>query len=154
MNKNLPDTAYKRLLEEISSLYEETRLSLVFMYWNIGKYIFEVEQKESPRSSYGEVLIKHLSGDLSKRYGKGFSITNLKSMRRFYRSYEKGQLTAQLDWTNYVTLLTIKDENERNLLEKRIINEKLKQCDLRKIAARIGMEKEGDLCAYSGAEGN
>jgi hypothetical protein len=143
MNRKSIADGYDRLLEDISSLFEKTRLSVVFTYWHIGKYIFEDEQKENPRSGYGEVLIKRLSEDLSERYGMVFSITNLKTMRRFYRRYEKGQISAQLDWSSYVTLLTIRDEKERRLLEKRIINEKLNQSELRKIAARIRMEKDG-----------
>jgi len=39
------------------------------------------------RAEYGEELIKKLSQDLNRRFGRGFSPDNLEAMRRFYSSY-------------------------------------------------------------------
>jgi endonuclease YncB( thermonuclease family) len=134
--------SYNRLLEEISSLYEETRLSVVTMYWHIGRYIVEVEQKNNFRGEYGESLIERLSRDLSEKYGKGFSMTNLRTMRLFFRAYSIRQLSGELDWSHYVALLTVKDEKERKSLEERAIKEKIGYKELRKIASLGGSIKK------------
>src|SRR5262249_4150702 len=53
-------------------------------YWLVGQRIVEQEQQGSPRAGYGEQLLKRLSRDLSKRFGRGFSERNLEQMRAFY----------------------------------------------------------------------
>ncbi len=58
-------------------------------YWNIGKRIVEEEQNGNDKANYGEYIIKNLSIELSKEYGRGFSSTNLKMMRRLYNEYLK-----------------------------------------------------------------
>ena len=56
--------------------------SLVETYWQIGKLIFEAQGGNS-RAKYGNELIKKWSVKLTKLYGNGYSITNLKIMRKF-----------------------------------------------------------------------
>jgi endonuclease YncB( thermonuclease family) len=141
MNKKTDNENYLKLLSDISLIYERARLTFVMMYWTIGKYILEEEQKNLSRSEYGEKLISRLSGDLTEKYGKGFSNTNLKYMRLFYKSYKKSQLSDQLDWSSYVTLISVSDQKERKLLEERAINEKIPYTELRKLASAFKKEK-------------
>ena len=56
-------------------------------YWEIGRRIVECEQGGAERAEYGEALVKRLSGDLAQRFGRGFSLTNLKQFRKFYLLY-------------------------------------------------------------------
>jgi predicted nuclease of restriction endonuclease-like (RecB) superfamily len=56
-------------------------------YWEIGHLIVEHEQHGEKRASYGDVLLKKLAADLTTRYGRGFSRTNLQQMREFYLSW-------------------------------------------------------------------
>jgi endonuclease YncB( thermonuclease family) len=141
MNRKSAALSYNKLLEEISSLYERARSGIVAMYWNIGKHIVEVELKNNPKGEYGDYLIDKLSKDLTEKYGKGFSKTNLNNMRNFYSVYSIDQLSGRLDWSSYVTLLSISDDKEREKLEKRAIEENINYIELRKIAGRINKEK-------------
>jgi hypothetical protein len=45
---------------------------MVQAYWQIGKRIVEEEQQGEQRAEYGSYLVKELSAQLSKEYGKGF----------------------------------------------------------------------------------
>jgi len=60
-------------------------------YWLVGQRIVEQEQQGSPRADYGEQLLKRLSRDLSKRFGRGFSERNLEQMRGFYLGWPISQ---------------------------------------------------------------
>jgi hypothetical protein len=87
---NTPLHNYDTLFIEISRLYRDTKDDLLSAYWKTGKHIIETENsfKDSAggvTGSYGRQLVKRLSEDLTERYGKGFSETNIKNMRRFYR---------------------------------------------------------------------
>jgi endonuclease YncB( thermonuclease family) len=129
---------YPTLLKEISKLYRDTKDSMLEAYWKTGRYISETENshkqthEEGTATGYGRKIIEKLSEDLTKKYGKGFSVTNIKNMRRFYRLYEKSQPAAQLEWSKYVTLFPIKDEEKRRELEKLAIEENLTKFQLKK----------------------
>lgn len=83
---------YSILITDLASLIEQGRrtavryvnTALVTTYWLIGRRIVEYEQKGKERAEYGEVLLERLSKDLSPRFGKGFSLRNLRNMRSFY----------------------------------------------------------------------
>ncbi len=57
---------------------------MTLTYWEIGRRIVEFEQQGKKRAEYGAELLKRLSGDLTKRFGRGFSRANLQNMRHFY----------------------------------------------------------------------
>ena len=44
----------------------------------------EHEQKGAERAEYGKELLKELSLRLSEDFGKGFSVSNLQLMRKFF----------------------------------------------------------------------
>jgi predicted nuclease of restriction endonuclease-like (RecB) superfamily len=56
-------------------------------YWEIGRRIVEHEQAGEKRAGYGEELIEGLSHDLSTKYGRGFGVIQLRTMRQFYLLY-------------------------------------------------------------------
>ena len=60
---------------------------MVIAYWLIGREIVEEEQQGAVRAEYGRSLLEDLSHRLTERYGKGFSVTNLKYFRGFYLAY-------------------------------------------------------------------
>ncbi len=87
----------------------------VVMYWEIGKVIFEGEQKGKARAGYGEFLIKSLSEELQPQFGSGFSPRQLHWYRQFYRTFPiASALRTQFSWTHYKTLLSISDTNKRD----------------------------------------
>ena len=61
---------------------------LLTAYWNIGKIIVEHEQGNKERAEYGMKTLKVLSKALTNELGKGFSVSNIQFMRRFYQTYQ------------------------------------------------------------------
>ena len=88
--------------------------------YNVGKIIVDAQGGES-RAKYGDGLIKKFYERLSKEIGAGYSTRSLKLMRKFYL-FQKGQaVPAQLSWSHYQELLSLKDENEINYYINQII---------------------------------
>jgi predicted nuclease of restriction endonuclease-like (RecB) superfamily len=52
--------------------------------FEIDRRIVEEEQRGKGRAAYGEEIIKALAERLTTEFGRGFSLSNLKSMRQFY----------------------------------------------------------------------
>jgi predicted nuclease of restriction endonuclease-like (RecB) superfamily len=119
------------LLQRIQNILEEARNKvyrtantvMLGAYWNIGKEIVEEEQKGKDRAAYGIALIKKLSVNLTQEYGRGYTETNLKYMRKFYRTFEKSHaLRDELSWTHYRILLKVEKENAREFYLKEAIS--------------------------------
>jgi predicted nuclease of restriction endonuclease-like (RecB) superfamily len=99
----------------------------------------EQEQHGKAKADYGAYVIKLASETLTQEFGKGYSMTNIKSFRKFYLSFndlEIGQtlpaqlkkmlelpkskesqigqaLSAQLSWSHYERLMRVDDEKAR-----------------------------------------
>jgi len=144
---------YNLLIGDISSLLESARRTsaravntiLTATYWEIGRRIIEFEQSGEERAEYGHQLLKNLSYDLTKNFGRGFSADNLESMRLFYLTYslieisetvsrkfdlEKSETSSRklndeffserfpLPWSHYVMLVRrIKEDDIRKFYE-------------------------------------
>ena len=67
-------------------------LAMVYSYFEVGRRIVEEEQTGADRAQYGQYILKELSEYLTKNFGKGFSVTNLKQMRQFYLVYAQDQI--------------------------------------------------------------
>jgi predicted nuclease of restriction endonuclease-like (RecB) superfamily len=52
--------------------------------FEIGRRIIQEEQRGEDRAAYGEEIVRALADRLTVEFGKGFSLSNLKSMRHFY----------------------------------------------------------------------
>ena len=109
----------KKVLEEARKrVYRNIQSEMVLAYWQIGKMIVE-KQGGAERAKYGDGLIKELSIQMTKDFGKGFTTTNLKYMRQFYIAFPKGHaLCDQLSWSHYRLLISLDDENARNFYIK------------------------------------
>lgn len=87
---------FARVLPEIQSLIEACRqhvvstanLTLVWLYWNVGRVITQDIQQHSERAGYGERLVEALGAQLTQQYGTGFSARSLWDMRRFFADFE------------------------------------------------------------------
>ena len=116
--KNLVDNDFindiKTLLQHArQSVYKSVNTIMTKTYFKIGKRIVKEEQKGSTRAKYGKELLKNLSNELTKEYGKGFSVDNLENMRRFYLVYSKSETLSrkfELSWSHYIFLSRINDE--------------------------------------------
>ena len=104
----------KEVLEQARNrIYRNIQSEMVLAYWQIGKMIVD-RQGGNPRADYGDGLLKELSIQMTKDFGKGYTITNLKYMRMFYKTFKKSHaLRAELSWTHYRLLLKVQDDNAR-----------------------------------------
>ena len=130
-NKNDIDRVHDDVFNSIKILMDKARNEvarevnniLVQTYWEIGRIIVEDEQGHSERAEYGRELLKDLSKRLTKEFGRGFSVSNLQFMRRFFQEYEIQQtVSVKLTWSHYCELLSISDEKKRRFYEKESIN--------------------------------
>ena len=125
MNTLTKPKAYTTLVNDITKLYTRARTAMVEAYWQIGKRIVEQEQQGGGKAQYGVQLLEHLSEDLQEKLGSGFSVTNLRKMRRFYLGNRIQPTSAELTWSQHVELLPVTNKADKQRLEQRIIGEKL-----------------------------
>ena len=126
-------------------------LTTVISNFEIGRYLVEEEQKGELRAKYGKRILDELSEYLTNEFGKGFSRTNVASMRKFYLIYkdraeqftylnanddfslipivqtvsaqsQKKKIPFQLSWSHYQVLMRIENSDERNFYEKEAIS--------------------------------
>jgi predicted nuclease of restriction endonuclease-like (RecB) superfamily len=63
-------------------------------YWEMGRRIVQHEQHGQHRAGYGEEMLPRLSTDLTKRFGRGFSVDNLERARKFYLTFSSAKISA------------------------------------------------------------
>lgn len=120
-----------KMIEQIKEIIINSRQKVSYeinntmleAYWNVGRIIVENEQNGNIKAEYGKQVIKEVSRDLKKVLGKGFSVSNLQYMRRFYLKYPKQQtVSVKLSWSHYCELLSISDDDKRSFYEKECVN--------------------------------
>ena len=130
-------------LTNVAEILEQARqnakaaidLSMVYAYFEIGKLIVEEEQIGGQRAAYGKYVIPELSKYLTAHLGRGFSVTNLKQMRKFYQVYAGDQISQTLSdqfsnlptvstgrkfplsWSHYLKLMRIDNADRRHFYE-------------------------------------
>lgn len=133
------DDFFDRVLDILKNARKQAKMalniSMVYSYYEVGRMIVEEEQNGEQRAEYGKAILKELSKRLTESLGKGFSVENLKLMRRFYVVYSKEQIgqkvSAQfenlpvtregrkffLSFSHYVFLMRIPNIDERHFYE-------------------------------------
>lgn len=123
--------------------YQAADIYQVVSNWLVGRRIVEQEQHGQERAQYGKHIVELASEALTAEFGKGYSIVNIKSFRKFYLTFSdlligqtpsaqsenglpiKGQtvsaelelskmLPSNLSWSHYERLMRIKNEDERD----------------------------------------
>jgi predicted nuclease of restriction endonuclease-like (RecB) superfamily len=142
MSDLLPDSAgYSEVHSKIVHLLDAAKSAtarsvnavMTATYWEIGRRIVELDQAGQDRAAYGEALIERLAGDLTVRFGRGFSRQNLQQMRSFYLAWPSKAICQTLSgesvdvsalskafplpWSAYVRLLSVKNETARRFYE-------------------------------------
>ena len=119
-NNNIYQEIKELLYSAKNRVYQTINTTMTQTYFQIGKRIVEEEQGGETRAEYGSALLKNLSSELIKEFGKGYSEQNLKNMRQFYLIYQKRQTVSsefKLSWSHYIFLTRIENINERNFYE-------------------------------------
>lgn len=76
--------------------YQAADLYNVASNWLVGRRIVEQEQHGEARAQYGKHVIEIASLTLTAEFGKGYSIANLKSFRKFYLTFKYLQIGQTL----------------------------------------------------------
>lgn len=124
----------------------EVNLVQLLTYYTLGRWIVEVQQDGSGRAKYGKRVLETLSDALNHAFGKGYSVSTLTNIRKFYEIY-KNRISApmvtdfsepnsqplvtkfgndvpfRLSWTHYLILMRIQNEDERDFYEQLAIQE-------------------------------
>jgi predicted nuclease of restriction endonuclease-like (RecB) superfamily len=87
----LSNDLFNRVVEILDKSRERVVRSvnneMVIAYWHIGREMVEHLQAGEERAAYGRRLLESLSKRLGARYGRGFSVTNLRYFRLFYQTH-------------------------------------------------------------------
>jgi len=64
------------------------------------------------------MLLREISKILTSEIGKGFFVSNLQYMRRFYLEFQIQQtVSVKLNWSHYCELLSIADKDKRSFYQ-------------------------------------
>lgn len=117
------------------SISNAVNMTMVYSYYEAGRMIIEEEQNGKVRAEYGKHVLKELSLRLTSELGRGFSVENLKLMRRFYKVFSKDIIDETvfsqserfpktkegrkfyLGWSQYLILMRIENIDERHFYE-------------------------------------
>ncbi len=109
--------------------YKAVNTALIQRNWLIGYRIAEEELQGDERSEYGVKIIKGLSKELTKLYGKGYDRSNLYHCLRFYKTFPGivdtlcRQSGSVLSWSHYRVLLQVEDKKAREWYEKEALEQ-------------------------------
>ncbi|MDD5092445.1 MAG: PDDEXK nuclease domain-containing protein [Candidatus Wallbacteria bacterium] len=84
------------LFDRVVSILEQARTNvvhsvnsqMVIAYWLIGREIVQEVQGGDQRAEYGMQVVENLSAQLTEKYRRGFSTTNLWYFRQFYLVFQ------------------------------------------------------------------
>ncbi|WP_024905767.1 PDDEXK nuclease domain-containing protein [Robbsia andropogonis] len=142
------DDVHRRIVAVIEgarhSAARQVNATMTAAYWQVGQRIVAAEQGGASRATYGQALIAELSGDLTRRFGRGFSPANLASMRAFHLAWPLEEIFQTLSgksadgvaldvhvlrerfplpWSAYVRLLSVKRPEARDFYEREALRE-------------------------------
>lgn len=136
---------YSKRLAEIDSLIKNARKISIHAIWRSGQILVEIEQEGELKAQYGSHLLEHISEEMIRLYGAGYSVSNLKNYRQFYLASPKRQPAGELPWSHYVELMRVKDEKKRRKLERRAWREDLNRDQLRLLVKGQPLPKRADV---------
>jgi len=100
MNEQIQKNDYSHFLQHILTKIQQARYEMLMsaskqtllLYWDIGKMVSEKMQS----ANWGEKVVVQLSEDLQKEIPgvRGFSVRNIRNMKRFYDFYAQFGISA------------------------------------------------------------
>ena len=120
-NKHIAKVSFITEIKDIitrtrQKAYSAINTAMVEAYWLIGRRIVEEEQGGTSRAEYGKQILKELSAELTKEFGKGFSVGSLYYYRQFYTTFPEIFATPWriLSWSHYKRLMQVSDSEARD----------------------------------------
>lgn len=138
------------MIYEIEKLLQDARThvslevnnTLLKTYMEIGKLIVDDINNHNGDKLYQTKSLRILSKELTQKFGKGFSKSNLNNMINFYLTYGSVQtLSGQLGWSHYCELLSISDKDKRHFYEVECSNARWSVRELRRQIASSLFER-------------
>ena len=106
--------------------YSKNKSDLI-TYYNVGKLLADAGKH------YGEGIIKDYSIQLTNELGKGYGLSSLKNMRKFYYFQKSHPVVDFLSWSHYLQLIYLTNDNEINYYINQIKNRNLSKRQLQDI---------------------
>ena len=113
-NKHIANVSFITEIKDIitrarQKAYSAINTAMVEAYWLTGRRIVEEEQGGKERADYGKQILKELSAELTKEFGKGFSVGSLYYYRQFYTTFPEIFATPWriLSWSHYKRLMQV-----------------------------------------------
>ena len=81
---------------------------MIALYWEVGKRITE----QQTALGWGKSVVENLSRDIQKEFPgiKGFGVSNMWDMARFYAEYQSNEilqpLVGEISWSKHIVILT------------------------------------------------
>ncbi|MDE6987802.1 MAG: PDDEXK nuclease domain-containing protein, partial [Bacteroides acidifaciens] len=81
---------------------------MIALYWEVGKRITE----QQTALGWGKSVVENLSRDIQKEFPgiKGFGVSNMWDMARFYTEYQSNEilqpLVGEISWSKHIIILT------------------------------------------------
>ena len=114
------------------------------LYWTVGRRL-STEVLAGERAEYGTQLMKSLGEKLTREFGRGFEVQNLRRMVQFSQSFPDlaivASLMRQLTWTHFLQLLPVKTDSARRYYAQQSIAEQWSVRELRRQIDRKSFER-------------
>ncbi len=115
-NSSIVSPEYLNFKNEItarirSAQYEALKAvnkEMIALYWEVGKRITE----QQTALGWGKSVVENLSRDIQKEFPgiKGFGVSNMWDMARFYAEYQSDEilqpLVGEISWSKHIVILT------------------------------------------------
>ena len=102
------DEITKRIRSAQYEALKAVNKEMINLYWEIGRRITE-QQKVL---GWGRSVVENLSKDIQKEFPgiKGFGVSNMWDMARFYAEYQSNEilqpLVGEISWSKHIVILT------------------------------------------------
>lgn len=122
------------LFNELTKIIEQGKLQLVarvnsiltITYWQIGKKINDHILKNE-RAEYGEQVVKNVAKDLENKFGRSYTLRNVRRMMQFAEQFDDikivSSLMTQLSWTHFLELFPLKSMEQKIYYAQKYIEE-------------------------------
>ncbi|AWG20909.1 hypothetical protein FFWV33_04810 [Flavobacterium faecale] len=117
---------------------------LTLTYWHVGKKITD-HVLNNERAEYGKQIIPVLAQQLEEKFGKSFTLRNIRRMMQFAQEFPDFQivtpLVTQLSWTHFIALFNVKSDEAKAFYTQKTIEAKWSKRELQHQIGRKAFER-------------